>query len=125
MAANGAMHGARVDGPMTPDVALSPDAARLAGATSDVAGRADVLLAPTMESAVMVVRTLCGVTGALAAGLVLGARVPIVIASRGETMESRMAACVLASLAANAMRDRRFRTASGAGAPDATASVAA
>jgi hypothetical protein len=125
MAANGAMHGARVDGPMTPDVALSPDVARLAGATSDIAGRADVLVAPTMESAVMVVRTLCGVTGALAAGLVLGARVPIVIASRGETMESRMAACVLASLAANAMRDRRFRAASGTGAPETTASVIA
>jgi phosphate acetyltransferase len=99
MAAGGALGGARVDGPMTPDVALSAEAARAQGVVSEIAGRADVLVAPSMESAVMVVRTLCGVTGALAAGLVLGARVPVVLASRGETMESRMASCVLASLA--------------------------
>ena len=99
MAAGGALAGARVDGPMTPDVALSPEAARAHGATSEIAGRADVLVAPSMESAVMVVRTLCAATGALAAGVVLGARVPIVLAARGESMESRMASCVLASLA--------------------------
>ncbi len=104
MAAGGAMHGARVDGPMTPDVALSMDAARHAGATSEVAGRADVLVAPTMECAVMVVRTLVGATGALAAGLVLGARVPIVAVARTETMESRIASCVLASVVARAAR---------------------
>lgn len=107
MAANGAMHGARVDGPMTPDAAI----ARPSGAASGIAGQATVLIAPTMESAVMVVRTLTGATGALAAGLVLGARVPVVIASRGETMESRMASCVLASLAAHALRPRRARAA--------------
>lgn len=128
MAANGAMHGARVDGPMTPDVALSRDAARLAGSTSAIAGVADVLLAPTMESAVMVVRTLCGATGALAAGIVLGARVPVVIASRGETMESRMASCVLASLAAEAARPRRSLAAplpAGRLRPDTVSRVAA
>ena len=121
MAANGAIHGARVDGPMTPDVAL----ARGAGAPTGVAGQATVLIAPTMESAVMVVRTLCGATGALAAGLVLGARVPVVIASRGETMESRMASCVLASLAAEALRPRRARTAPAPIRADAPARVAA
>jgi phosphate acetyltransferase len=99
------MRGARVDGPMTPDVALSAEVARAQGHASEVAGRADVLIAPTMESAVMVVRTLSGVTGALAAGLVLGARVPIVVAARNESMESRMASCVLASLVASAKRD--------------------
>lgn len=104
MAANGAIHGARVEGPMTPDAALA---------------RATVLVAPTMESAVMVVRTLVGATGALAAGLVLGARVPVVIASRRETMESRVASCVLASLAAEALRPRRVR------APTAPARAAA
>lgn len=106
MADGGAMRGARVDGPMTPDVALSADAARHAGTASEVAGRADVLVAPTMECAVMVVRTLVGATGALAAGLVLGARVPIVAAARTETMESRIASCVLASVAARAARGR-------------------
>ncbi len=104
MSAHGAMRGARVDGPMTPDVALSADAARQQGATSAIAGAADVLIAPSMESAVMVVRTLSAVTGALCAGLVLGARVPIVVTTRGGTMESRVASCVLASLAADAMR---------------------
>jgi phosphotransacetylase len=105
IAGDGTIRGARVDGPMTPDVALSADVARAQGHPSEVAGRADVLIAPTMESAVMVVRTLTGVTGALAAGLVLGARVPIVVAARNESMESRMASCVLASLVAGAKRD--------------------
>jgi phosphotransacetylase len=105
IAGDGTIRGSRVDGPMTPDVALSPDAARQQGATSEVAGRADILVAPSMESAVMVVRTLTAVTGALAAGLVLGAQVPIVIAARNESMESRMASCVLASLVAGVRRD--------------------
>jgi phosphate acetyltransferase len=105
IAGDGLIRGARVDGPMTPDVALSPEAARLQGHGSEVAGHADILIAPSMESAVMVVRTLCGVTGALAAGLVLGAQVPIVVTSRSESLESRMASCVLASLVANARRD--------------------
>ena len=128
MAAGGAMHGARVDGPMTPDVALSSDAARQQGASSEIAGRADVLVAPTMECAVMVVRTLFGATGALTAGLVLGARVPIVVAGRTETMESRIASCVLASVAARAVRGRGpLDAATGGGAPirDTTTRVAA
>lgn len=104
IAGHGMILGARVDGPMTPDVALSPDVARTQGSVSEVAGRADILLAPSMESAVMVVRTLCGATGALAAGLVLGAQVPVVVVTRTESMESRMASCVLASLVASAKR---------------------
>lgn len=121
MAANGAIHGARVEGPMMPDAAL----ARGAGAASEPGAQATVLIAPTMESAVMVVRTLAGATGALAAGLVLGARVPVVIASRAETMESRMASCVLASLAAQALRPRRSRPASASARPDAPARAVA
>jgi len=105
IAGDGTVRGARVDGPMTPDVALSAEAARQQGVTSEVAGRADILLAPTMESAVMVVRTLTAMTGALAAGLVLGAQVPIVVAARSESMESRMASCVLASLVAHFKRE--------------------
>ena len=129
IAGDGTIRGARVDGPMTPDVALSPDAARQQGVTSEVAGRADVLVAPTMESAVMVVRTLCAATNALAAGLVLGAQVPIVVASRGDSMESRMASCVMASLLANARRDGMHpapqRAGNGATAADPAARVAA
>ncbi|MEO8485901.1 MAG: bifunctional enoyl-CoA hydratase/phosphate acetyltransferase [Betaproteobacteria bacterium] len=107
IAGDGTIRGARVDGPMTPDVALSPEAARQHGVASEVAGHADILVAPTMEAAVMVVRTLCGATGALAAGLVLGAQLPIVLVARGEPLESRMASCVLASLIASGQLDGR------------------
>ena len=102
MATEGLFPGIIVNGPMTPDVAIWGDAARTNGTRPDLAGRADVLIAPTMESAVMVLRTLTGVTGGLAAGLVLGARVPIVTHARSDPMETRMASCVMASLAAYA-----------------------
>jgi phosphate acetyltransferase len=100
-----------VDGPLTPDVALSADAARQYNVRSEVAGCADVLLAPTLEAATMVLRTLTGVTGGLAAGLVLGAQVPIVLASSTDTLEVRMASCVLASLVAAAAREAALRQA--------------
>jgi phosphate acetyltransferase len=102
MAAQGMFRGAIVDGPFTPDSALSADAARMNGSTSEMAGRADVLIAPSMESAIMVLRTLIALSGGLAAGIVLGARIPIVIPARNDSMEVRMASCVLASLAASA-----------------------
>lgn len=97
MAAQGAFPGAVVEGPLTPDVALSPEVARQAGARSVVAGRADVLVAPSMESAVMLARTLTGLTGGLAAGLVLGATVPIIVAGAHDPIETRIASCVLAA----------------------------
>ena len=99
MAAQGMFHGAVVDGPLAPDSALSGDAARANGVTSAVAGRVDVLIAPSMESALMVLRTLLASGSGLAAGIVLGARIPIVIPARNDSMEVRMASCVLASLA--------------------------
>ena len=72
--AKGMFRGAIVDGPLTPDSALSGDAARTNGVTSEVAGRVDVLIAPSMESALMVLRTLMAFNAGLAAGIVLGAR---------------------------------------------------
>ena len=87
-----------VDGPLTADSALSAEAARANGVKSDVAGHADILVAPTMEAASMVVRTLTGLTSGLAAGIVLGATLPIVIPARTDSMEVRMASCVLAAL---------------------------
>jgi len=105
MAAQGMFGGAVVDGPLTPDSALSADAARLNGSTSEVAGHADVLIAPSMESALMVLRTLMAFNAGLVAGIVLGARIPIVIPARTDSMEVRMASCVLASLAASASGD--------------------
>jgi phosphate acetyltransferase len=105
MAAQGAFPAAVVEGPLTPDVAFSSDAARLHGVKSAIAGLVDVMIAPTMEAATMVLRTLTGVTGGLCAGLVLGAKVPVVIPSPRDPMEVRIASCVLASLvfAAGAM----------------------
>ena len=103
MAAQGMFRGAIVDGPLAPDSALSGDAARANGVTSEVAGRVDVLIAPSMESALMVLRTLMAFNAGLAAGIVLGARVPIVIPARTDSMEVRMASCVLAFLAASAI----------------------
>lgn len=94
-----------VDGPLTADSALSLEAARANGVKSDVAGHPDVLIAPTMEAASLVVRTLTGLTGGLAAGIVLGATIPIVIPSRTDSMEVRMASCVLASLVLMARAD--------------------
>jgi phosphotransacetylase len=105
MAEQGMFGNAIVDGPLTADSALSVEAARTNGVKSDVAGHPDVLIAPTMETASMVVRTLTGLTGGLAAGIVLGAAIPIVILSRTDSMEVRMASCVLASLVLMARTD--------------------
>ena len=74
MAARGVITGAVVDGPFTPETALSVEAARDNGVKSEIAGQVDVLIAPGMEAAVMVLRTLTAITNGLAAGLVLGAR---------------------------------------------------
>ena len=98
MAEQGMFGAAVVDGPLTADSALSAEAARANGVRSDIAGHADILIAPTMEAASLVVRTLTGLTGGLAAGVVLGATIPIVIPARTDSMELRMASCVLAAL---------------------------
>ena len=107
MATQGLISGAFVDGPFTPETALAADPARATGDAGGVAGNADVLIAPGMEAALMVLRTLLGVTRGLAAGLALGARVPIVVPARGDSIESRMASCVLASLVAARRRAAR------------------
>jgi phosphate acetyltransferase len=102
MARQGLFRGALVDGPLAPDSALSLEAARAKGVASAIAGSVDVLIGPSMESALMMLRTLLALGGGLAAGVVLGARVPIVAPARYDSMETRMASCVLASLAAAA-----------------------
>jgi len=98
MAEQGLFGAAVCDGPLTADSALSADAARANGVKSDLAGHPDVLIAPTMEAASLLLRALTGLTGGLAAGIVLGARVPIVVPLRADSMEVRMASCVVASL---------------------------
>jgi phosphate acetyltransferase len=119
MATQGLLGGAIVDGPLAPDSALSADAARINGVTSDVAGRVDVLIAPSMESALMVLRTLMAFSSGLAAGIVLGARIPIVIPMRTDSIEVRMASCVLASLAATAIEEAAATQSPATGSTDA------
>ena len=100
MAAQGLISGGTIEGPLTADSAMSAAAARANGIDSKVAGNADVLIVPSLEAGALMLRTLTGMFGALAAGIVLGARVPVVLAARGDSMEVRVAGCVLASLVA-------------------------
>ena len=85
MAARGQISGAKVDGPLAFDNAISLDAARTKGIISPVAGRADILLVPDLEAGNMLAKQLIYFAGAPAAGLVLGARVPIVLTSRADS----------------------------------------
>jgi phosphate acetyltransferase len=102
MASQGLITGGTVEGPLTADSALSVAAARANGVDLKVAGNADVLIVPTLEAGALMLRLLTGMFGALGAGIVLGAKVPIVLAARGDSMEVRVAGCVLASLMAQA-----------------------
>ncbi len=100
MAAQGLITGGTIEGPLTADSAMSAAAARANGVDSKVAGNADVVIVPSLEAGALMLRTLTGMFGALAAGIVLGAKVPVVLAARGDSMEVRVAGCVLASLVA-------------------------
>ncbi|HTS22062.1 MAG TPA: bifunctional enoyl-CoA hydratase/phosphate acetyltransferase [Casimicrobiaceae bacterium] len=104
MATQGLITGAIVEGPLTADAVLSAASARASGIESKVAGNADILIVPGLESGSILLRTLTGAFGALAAGVALGAKVPVVLPSRGESMEVRMASCVLASAVAHGAR---------------------
>ena len=100
MAARGQISGARVDGPLAFDNAISPDAVRAKGIVSSVAGQADILLVPDLEAGNMLAKQLIDFAGADAAGLVLGARVPIVLTSRSDSLKTRIASAALAKLVA-------------------------
>jgi phosphate acetyltransferase len=100
MAARGQITGARVDGPLAFDNAISPEAARTKGIVSPVAGNADVLLVPDLEAGNMLAKQLIYFADAIAGGLVLGARVPIVLTSRADPLTARIASAALAKLAA-------------------------
>jgi phosphate acetyltransferase len=99
MAARGQISGAKVDGPLAFDNAISPDAAKIKGIASPVAGYADILLVPDLEAGNMLAKQLMYFAGATAAGLVLGARVPIVLTSRADSLSTRIASAALAKLA--------------------------
>ena len=99
--------GALLDGPLAMDNALDPRAARAKGIESPVAGEADVLLAPDLEAGNMVAKLLSFLGGAEAAGIVLGARVPIVLTSRSDGVAARLASAAVAVLLAHARRSLR------------------
>ena len=100
MAARGQITGARVDGPLAFDNAINSDAARTKGIISPVAGQADILLVPDLEAGNMLAKQLIYFGGADAAGLVLGARVPIILTSRADSLRTRIASAALAKLVA-------------------------
>ena len=98
MAARGQITGAKVDGPLAFDNAINPGAARKKGIVSPVAGYADILLVPDLEAGNMLAKQLIYFADATAAGLVLGARVPIVLTSRSDALTTRIASAALAKL---------------------------
>lgn len=98
MADRGQITGAIVDGPLAFDNAISAEAARIKKISSPVAGEADILLVPNMETGNMLAKQLDYLAGAVAAGLILGARVPIILTSRAEGRLPRVAACAVAKL---------------------------
>ena len=104
MAERGQIKGALLDGPLAFDNAISRDAARTKGIESDVAGDPDILLAPDLEAGNILAKLLSFLARADSAGLVLGARVPIILTSRADSVRARIASCAVAMLAAHARR---------------------
>jgi phosphotransacetylase len=102
MAERGQITGALLDGPLAFDNAISTEAARTKGIVSAVAGDPDILLTPDLESGNMLAKQLSFLANADSAGLVLGARVPIVLTSRADSVRSRIASCAVAVMAAHA-----------------------
>ncbi|HSE06874.1 MAG TPA: phosphate acetyltransferase [Methylomirabilota bacterium] len=96
--------GAIVDGPFALDNAISPEAAKIKKLDSKVAGRANVLVVPDLEAGNMLAKSLTFLAGADAAGIVLGARVPIILTSRADSLIARLASCAVAVLVAAARR---------------------
>ncbi len=104
MADRGQITGALLDGPLAFDNAVSAAAARVKGIVSEVAGRADVLVVPDLESGNMLAKQLEYMGDAASAGIVLGAKVPIVLTSRADSRESRIASCAIALMLAHHYR---------------------
>lgn len=103
MAERGQITGGVLDGPLAFDNAMSLEAARDKGIVSEVAGRADILVVPELETGNILVKQLSFMGGADAAGVVLGVRVPIILSSRADNDRSRVASCAAARLLARVM----------------------
>ena len=104
MADRGQITGADLDGPLAFDNAISPEAAHIKGIKSRVAGNAQILVVPDLEAGNMLAKNLTFLSGADAAGIVLGARVPIILTSRADNLRARMASCAVAMLLAHSHR---------------------
>src|ERR1700760_2597755 len=104
MADRGQITGGILDGPLAFDNAIDPEAVKIKGIKSEVAGRAQILVVPDLEAGNMLAKNLVYLTKADAAGLVLGARGPIILTSRADSVRARMASCAVAVLYADARR---------------------
>jgi phosphate acetyltransferase len=104
MADRGQITGAELDGPLAFDNAISPAAAHIKGIKSPVAGQAQILVVPDLEAGNMLAKNLTFISNADAAGIVLGARVPIILTSRADNVRTRMASCAVAMLLAHSRR---------------------
>jgi phosphate acetyltransferase len=107
MADRGQICGGLLDGPLALDNAISPEAASIKGIVSPVAGRAQILVVPDLEAGNMLAKNLTFLSGADAAGIVLGARVPIILTSRADNVRTRLASCAVAGLYAHALAQSR------------------
>jgi phosphate acetyltransferase len=107
MADRGQIKGGEVDGPLAFDNAINPEAARIKGIKSPVAGKAQILVVPDLEAGNMLAKNLTFLSGADAAGIVLGARVPIILTSRADNVRTRMASCAVAMLLAHSRRAKQ------------------
>jgi phosphate acetyltransferase len=101
MADRGQITGGEIDGPLALDNAISPDAARIKRIVSPVAGRAQILVVPDLEAGNMLAKNLSFMAGADAAGIVLGARIPLILTSRADNVRTRLASCAVAVLYAH------------------------
>ena len=106
MAERGQIKGGILDGPLAFDNAISKEAARTKGIQSTVAGDPDILLAPDLEAGNILAKQLSFLANADSAGMVLGARVPIILTSRADSVRSRIASCAVAKLVAHARRSK-------------------
>jgi phosphate acetyltransferase len=104
MADRGQITGGILDGPLALDNAIDLTAAQIKKIDSPVAGQADILVVPDLEAGNMLAKSLTFMAGADAAGIVLGARVPIILTSRADSLIARLASCAVAALVAAARR---------------------
>jgi phosphotransacetylase len=104
MAERGQIKGALLDGPLAFDNAISKEAAEMKGIKSAVAGDPDILLAPDLEAGNILAKQLSFLANADSAGMVLGAKVPVILTSRADSVRSRIASCAVAKLVAHARR---------------------